>query len=65
VLLSFSDAQLRAVCGATRQIQYEDRRRYLLLIADELEQCDGEIGDGNVSRAVAHAVRTTRRNPAQ
>jgi hypothetical protein len=44
------------------QIRYQDRRRYLLLIADELDQC-AEVGDGNVSRAIAHAVRTIRRNP--
>ena len=56
-MISFSDAQLRAVCEATRQIRYEDRRRYLLLIANELDQCDGEIGDGSVARAVATAIQ--------
>jgi hypothetical protein len=61
--LSFSDSQLRTVCAATRQLRYEDRRRYLLLIADELDQSGAEIGDGNVQRAIAHAVRTIRRNP--
>jgi hypothetical protein len=63
VITSFSDAQLRAVCEATRQVPYEDRRRYLLLIADELDQCGDEIGDGSVARAVANAIRTIRRNP--
>jgi hypothetical protein len=31
--LSLSDSQLRAVGEATRQLRYEDRRRYLLLLA--------------------------------
>ena len=62
--LSFSDSQLRAVCAATRQLRYEARRRYLPLIADELDQCGEEIGDGNVARAVPTAVRVIRRNPA-
>jgi len=44
------------------QIRYQDRRRYLLLIAVELDQC-AALGDGNVSRAIAHSVRTIRRNP--
>jgi hypothetical protein len=61
--LSFSDSQLRAVCEATRQLQYQDRRRYLLLIAGELDQCGDEIGDGSVQRAIASAIRTIRRNP--
>ena len=60
--LSFANSQLRTVCAATRQLRYEDRRRYLLLIADELDQC-AEVGDGSVSRAVAHAIRTIRRTP--
>jgi hypothetical protein len=35
-----------------------------LFIADELDQCDNEIGDGSVSRAIATAIRHIRRNPA-
>ncbi len=64
MIISFSDIQLRAVCAATRQLRYEDHPRYLVLVADELDR-DNEIGDGNVSRAIAHAVRTIRRNPTE
>jgi hypothetical protein len=65
MLVSFSDSQMQSIfAGATAQIPYEDRARYLCLIADALDCDDTEIGDGSVARAVAQAVRTIRRNPA-
>jgi hypothetical protein len=36
----------------------------LVLIADSLDVDDVEIGDGSVARAVAQAVRATRRRPS-
>ena len=66
MLISFSDQQLQSIfAGATAQITYADRARYLCLIADALDVDDVEIGDGSVSRAVADAIRTIRRNPAR
>jgi hypothetical protein len=64
MLISFSDQQLQSIfAGATAQVPYEDRARYLVLIADSLDTDDTEIGDGSVGRAIADAVRTIRRNP--
>jgi hypothetical protein len=64
MLISFSDQQLQSIfAGATAQVPYEDRARYLVLIAVSLDTDDTEIGDGSVGRAIADAVRTIRRNP--
>jgi hypothetical protein len=66
MLISFSDQQLQSIfAGATAQVPYEDRARYLVLIADSLDSDtdDTEVGDGSVGRAIADAVRTIRRNP--
>jgi hypothetical protein len=65
MIISFSDQQMQSIFAASRQIEYEDRARYLVLVADALDVDDTEIGDGSVSRAIADAVRTIRRNPAQ
>jgi hypothetical protein len=64
MIISFSDSQMQSIFAATRQVSYEDRARYLVLVADALDVDDVEIGDGSVSRAIAQAVRTIRRNPA-
>ena len=62
MLIYETDNQLAAICAAARrQVRYEDRGRYLELIASELAH--GVIGDGSVSRAIAPAVWTIRRNP--
>ena len=64
MLISFSDQQLQSIfAGATAQVPYEDRARYLVLIAVSLDTDDTEVGDGSVGRAIADAVRTIRRNP--
>ena len=64
MLISFSDQQLQSIfAGATAEVPYEDRARYLVLIAVSLDTDDTEIGDGSVGRAIADAVRTIRRNP--
>ena len=63
MIISFSDDQLRSIFAATRQVSYEDRARYLVLIADALDCDDTEIGDGSLARAIAQAVRAIRRNP--
>ena len=58
MLISFSDQQLQSIfAGATAQVPYEDRARYLVLIAVSLDTDDTEIGDGSVGRAIADAVR--------
>ena len=64
MLVSFSDSQMQSIfAGATAQVPYADRARYLCLIADALDVDDTEIGDGSVARR-ADAIRTIRRNPA-
>jgi hypothetical protein len=63
MIISFSDQQLQSIFAASRQVSYEDRARYLVLIADSLDVDDVEIGDGSVARAVAQAVRTIPRRP--
>jgi hypothetical protein len=62
MLLCESDNQLAAICDAARQLRFEDRERYLQIIAGELANRD--IGDGAVDRAIRAALRTIGRNPA-
>ena len=63
-MISFSDAELHAVCAAAYQIKYEDRPRFMAYLGDELQQYT-VIGEGTVGRAIAAAVRTIRRNPME
>ena len=63
MIISFSDEQMRSIFASSRQMSYEDRARYLVLIADLLDVDDTEIGDGSVGRAIAEAVRAIRRHP--
>ena len=59
MLISFSDDQMRSIfAGATAQVPYEDRARYLVLIADALDVDDTEIGDGR--RAALLPMRCAR-----
>jgi hypothetical protein len=51
MLVSFSDSQMQSIfAGATAQVPYADRARYLCLIADALDVDDTEIGDGGARR---------------
>jgi hypothetical protein len=60
MLICESDQQLAAICEAARQqLRYEDRDRYLQIIAGELANRD----IGAVDRAIRAALRTIGRNP--
>ena len=62
MLICESDQQLAAICEAARQqLRYEDRARFLQIIAGE--QANHDIGDGAVDRAIRTALRTIGRNP--
>ena len=62
--LGLSDSQYGAVVSACEPLAPSDRSRFLVELAALLRSSEpGELGDGQVARAIRHAIRPFFRPP--
>jgi hypothetical protein len=57
-LIRLSDDELTAVFAAARPLAVHQRDAFLRQVADELRHCNGDVGPGDVFRAIKAAQRS-------